>query len=76
MELELGLRELPGAHKPARRAPYACGALVAPLWYFSVPVFLYILEIISVKFQLSPRTFISAQKEHHGNSAENNISLG
>ena len=39
--------------------------------YFSL-----IPEKFSVNFQVIPRTFISAQKQHHGNSAENNVSPG
>ena len=27
-------------------------------------------------FSSNPRTFISAQKQHHGSSAENSVSLG
>ena len=38
--------------------------------------FLYFLEKFSVNFQLVPRTFISAQKQHHGSSAENSVSTG
>ena len=39
--------------------------------YFSL-----ILEKFSVNFQVIPRTFISAQKQHHDNSAENSVSPG
>ena len=38
--------------------------------------FLYFLEKFSVDFQRILRTFISAQKQHHGNSAENSVSPG
>jgi len=38
--------------------------------------FSFIPEKISVNFQDIPRTFISAQKQHHGNSAENSVSPG
>ena len=31
---------------------------------------------ILAKFRSIPRTFISAQKQHHGSSAENSVSLG
>ena len=36
--------------------------------------FLYFPEKISVDFQRIPRTSISAQKQHHGSSAENSVS--
>ena len=38
--------------------------------------FLYIPQKILVNFQVIPRTFISAQKQHHGNFAENSVSPG
>ena len=37
---------------------------------------LYFPEKISIDFQRIPRTFISAQKQHHGSSAENSVSPG
>ena len=42
----------------------------------SLQEFLYFPKIFSVNFQPIPRTFISAQKQHHGSSAENNVSPG
>ena len=38
--------------------------------------FLYFPKEISVDFQRILRTFISAQKQHHGSSAENSVSPG
>ena len=43
-------------------APHPRGQGVAPLMWIFLPVFLYIPKIISVDFQVIPRTFISAQK--------------
>ena len=58
----------------------------APLWLVassaflscdsSLQYFLYFPKIFSVNFQPIPRTFISAQKQHHGSSAENSVSPG
>ena len=42
----------------------------------SFQYFLYFPEKFSVDFHRIPRTFISAQKQHHGSSAENNVSPG
>ena len=42
----------------------------------SFQYFLYFPKKISVDFQRIPRTFISAQKQHHGSSAENSVSPG
>jgi hypothetical protein len=48
----------------------------APLWYVLAPVFfIYSIKILA-KFPGIPRTFISAQKQHHGYSGENIISPG
>ena len=38
--------------------------------------FSYFPEIFSVNFRDAPRTSISAQKQHHGNSAESSVSPG
>ena len=64
----------------AARGEAAATGLVA---HWSVPsggslrrYFSYFPEIFSVNFQDVPRTGISAQKQHHGNSAENNVSPG
>ena len=42
--------------------PHPRGQGVGPLALILSPVFLYIPKIISVDFQVIPRTFISAQK--------------
>ena len=41
---------------------------------FLLQYFLYFPKIFPVDFQRIPRTFISAQKQHHGSSAENSVS--
>ena len=50
-------------------------ALGLPSSSFSFQYFLYFPEKFSVDFQRIPRTFISAQKQHHGSSAENSVRL-
>jgi hypothetical protein len=42
----------------------------------SLQYFLLIPQKILQKFCGNPRTFISAQKQHHGSSAENSVSPG
>ena len=42
----------------------------------SFQYFLYFPEKFSVDLHRIPRTFISAQKQHHGSSAENSVSPG
>ena len=82
MKLSLGAVEPRGPHKPSRRGlgvAAVCG-LVAH-WSTSsggslCTYFSLIPEKISVNFQDVPRTFSSAQKQHHGNSAENSVSPG
>ena len=65
---------LPGA---TRGAPGGLvGSQLHPSGWFWRQYFLYIPQKIPVNFQVIPRTFISAQKQHHGNSAENSISPG
>ena len=58
----------------ARPAPSwtGCGPLVLIL----SPVFLLIPKHVSIDFQVIRRTFVSAQKQYHGNSAENSVSPG
>ena len=56
--------------------PTLVGPTGLPSDRFLFQYFLYFPEKISVDFQRIPRTFISAQKQHHGSSAENNISPG
>ena len=56
---------------------YHVGPKGLPSGNSSFHYFLYFPEKkISVDFQRIPRTFISAQKQHHGSSAENNVSPG
>ena len=68
MEVELRSVDIQGAHEaggaPRGRghAPHPRGQGVGPLALILSPVFLYIPKIFSVKFQVIPRTFISAQK--------------
>ena len=82
IELSLGAVVPRGPHKPSRRGLgggrglWACGPLARPLRWIFAQVFSFIPEKISVNFQDISRTFISAQKQHHGNSAENSISSG
>ena len=52
------------------------GAHGLPNGSFSFQYFLYFPKKISVDFQRIPRTFISAQKQQHGSSAENSVSPG
>ena len=68
-----------GPHKESTRQ----GARPPPSWgprdsspvAFCSSIF-YIFQKISVDFQRIPRTSISAQKQHHGSSAENSVSPG
>ena len=48
----------------------------APLWWVLAPEILIIDIKILAMFCSIPRTFISAQKQHHGSSAENSVSPG
>ena len=81
MELDSGSVGPPGGHNPpghARRGARPSG-LCSPrgpsggswLQYFSLFV-----KQFSKKFRSIRRTFISAQKQHHGTSVENNVSPG
>jgi hypothetical protein len=76
MELELGLPKVRGGTSSLGAPP----ELVAPGWppsgIFVRQYFLYIPQIFSINFQVNPRTLISAQKQHHGNSAENSVRPG
>ena len=56
--------------------PHPRGQGVGPLALILSPIFFIIFKIIFVKFQVIPRTFISAQKQHHDSSAENSVSPG
>ena len=68
MELELrsvdvqGAHEARGAPRGRGRAPHPRGQGVGPLALILSPVFLLFPKIISVKFQVIPRTFVSAQR--------------
>ena len=75
MELDLRSAEPQGAHEAGGAAPTLVDRWRSPDVDL-LPVFLYIPKIFSVKFQVIPRTFISAQKQHHGSSAENSVSPG
>ena len=82
IELSLGAVEPRGPHKPSRRGQGVAAApgLVAH-WLTSSGgslrrYFSFIPEKISVNFQDVPRTFISTQKQHHGNSAKKSVSPG
>ena len=82
MELELRSVEHQGAHEAGgraqggRRAPTLMDRVWAPWPWFFRQYFLYFLEKISIDFHHILRTFISAQKQHHGSSAENNVCPG
>ena len=52
----------PGGPRGRGRASHPRGEGVGPLVLILWPVFLFIPKIFSVKFQVIPRTFISAQK--------------
>ena len=58
------------------RALVGCAHPGAPLLQVLAPEILIIDIKILAKFCSIPRTFISAQKQHHGSSAENNVSPG
>ena len=53
-----------------------CAHPGAPLRQVLAPEILIIDIKILAKFRSIPRTFISAQKQHHGSSAKNSVSLG
>ena len=72
MEFELRSVDVQGAHEAGAR-PHPHGQGVGPLALILSPLFFINSKKFSVKFQVIPRTFISAQK-YHGNSAKNNVS--
>ena len=82
IELESRSEELQGAHEVGGaprgegRAPHPRGQGVGPLVFIFCKDFLLFPNRRSVEFQVIPRTSISAQKEHHGSSAENSVSPG
>ena len=69
-----------GPHEKSTRHRGAPSTLVGPTGLPSgnslFQYFLYFPKKISIDFQRIPRTFISAQKQHHGSSAENIVSPG
>ncbi len=65
-----------GPGGPQARPPRLVANGWTPSGWFFRKYFLYIPKIFSVNFQVISRTFISAQKQHHGNSAENSVSPG
>ena len=79
IDLELGAAEPCGPNKPAHRHQGVAEPGLVAHWpipsggslgrYFS-----YFPEIFSGNFQDVLRTFISAQKQHQGNCAENSVS--
>ena len=85
IELSLGAAEPRGPHKLGCRGQEG-GGVAAATWlvaHWPVPFggslcryFSYFPEIFSINFQGVPRTFNSAQKQHHANSAENSVSPG
>ena len=82
IELELGAADPWGPHKLGCRGQGEA-AITGLVAHWPVPsggslrgYFSYFPEIFFVNFQDVPRTFISAQKQHHGNSAENSVSPG
>ena len=62
IELELMSEDLQGAHKIGGRAPHPRGQVVGPLAFIFCKYFLYFPKSCSVKFQVIPRTFVSAHK--------------
>jgi hypothetical protein len=58
------------------RAMVGCSHPGAPLRSLLAPVILLFDRKILAKFRSIPRTFISAQKQHHGSSAENIVRPG
>jgi hypothetical protein len=82
MALESGLTESPGGDHPEGRSR----GQGAPWWVVAhqeppsgtswLQYFLFFQQKILQKFCGIWRTFISAQKQHHGSSAENSVSPG
>ena len=65
-----------GACPGGGRPPTLVGPTGPPSDRFLFQYFLYFPEKFSVDFQRIPRTFIYAQKQHHGSSAEKSVSPG
>ena len=70
------VHEAQGRAQGGGHAPTLVGPTGLPSGRFLFQYFLYFPQKISVDFPRIPRTFISAQKQHHGSSAENSVSLG
>ena len=68
MEVELDSETQQGAHEVGGRAlggqarPHPCGKVVGPLAFIFGRYFSYFLKSGSMKFQVIPRTFVSAHK--------------
>ena len=68
MELELESERQQGAHEVGGRAlggqarPHPRGKVVAPLAFIFGMCFSYFMKSVSMKFQVIPRTFVSADK--------------
>ena len=76
MELELRSVEVQGTHEAGGAPCTLVDKVWVPLCWFFRQYFLLIPKHDSMEFQVIPRTFISAQKWHHGNSAENSVGPG
>ena len=62
MEVELESETQQGAHEVGGRAPHPREKGVGPLVFIFCKDFLLFLNICCVKFQVIPRTFVSAHK--------------
>ena len=62
MEVELESERQQGSHEVGGRAPHPRGETVGSLAFIFCRYFLYFPKSCSVKFQVIPRTFVSAQK--------------
>ena len=62
MELELKAERYQGAHEVGGAPPHPRGQVVGPLAFMFCKYFLYLPKRCSVKFQVIPRTFVSAHK--------------
>ena len=71
-----GLYQAGGAPQGVGAPSILVGPTGLPSGNSSFQYFLYFPEKIFVDFQRIPRTFISAQKQDHGSSAESSVSPG
>ena len=77
MELELRSVEHQGAHETGGRAPHPRGQGVGPLVLILSPVFFIFSKSYLCGFSGHSENFCFLHnKQHHGNSAENSVSLG